>query len=126
MENPRPFVIKYKVVKTESQFLEYREILSSLSPQYSLDEIELLQLLLEKWESDKHNIQQKDPIKLLKSLMDSQNLKAKDLVVILNLSKGTVSKILNYQKGLSKSSIRILSEYFKIDQSTLNRSYSLY
>ena len=98
MENPRPFVIKYKVVKSESQYLEYSEILSSLSPQYSLDEIELLQLLLEKWESDKHNIQQKDPIILLKSLMDSQNLKAKDLVVILNLSKGTVSKILNYKK----------------------------
>ena len=54
MENPRPFVIKYKVVKTESQYLEYSKILTSLSPQYSLDEIELLQLLLEKWESPEH------------------------------------------------------------------------
>ncbi len=37
-----------------------------------------------------------DPIELLKILMEEHNLKAKDLLQILDLSKGTVSKIHNY------------------------------
>ena len=44
--------------------------------------------------------------------MESNNIKAKELGEILNLSKGTISKILNYQKGLSKETIRKLSDYF--------------
>ena len=57
--------------------------------------------------------------------MQENNLKAKDLSKILNLSKGTVSKILNYQKGLSKETIRKLSDYFKISQEAFNRPYPL-
>lgn len=41
-----------------------------------------------------------------KALMNDHGLKARDLGEMLNLSKGTVSKILNYQNGLSKDSIR--------------------
>ena len=126
MENSRPFVVKYKVIKTEKQYQEYFEILSTLAPHYSFDEIELLQLLIAKWESDKHQIEQKDPVQLLKSIMKTNKLKAKDLIPILNLSKGTISKILNYQKGISKSSIRKLSKHFKINQSAFNRTYNLY
>ena len=44
---------------------------------------------------------------------------------ILDLSKGTISKILNYQKGLSKDTIRKLSDYFKINQEAFNRPYKL-
>jgi len=52
-------------------------------------------------------------------------LKPKDLIEILDLSKGTVSKILNYHKGLSKEIIRKLSDYFKVSQEAFNRSYKL-
>ena len=57
--------------------------------------------------------------------MVDHNLKAKDLVNILELSKGTISKILNYQKGLSKDTIRKLSSYFKVSQEAFNRPYKL-
>ena len=56
--------------------------------------------------------------------MDEHNLKAKDLAGIINLSKGTVSKILNYRKGLSKYTIRKLSEYFGVSQEAFNRPYN--
>jgi len=55
--------------------------------------------------------------------MTEHNLKAKDLVDILGLSKGTVSKILNSNKGLSKDVIRKLSDYFKVSQEAFNRPY---
>ncbi len=44
---------------------------------------------------------------------------------ILGLSKGTVSKILNYQKGFSKETIRKLATHFKLYQEAFNRPYPL-
>ena len=38
---------------------------------------------------------------------------------------GTVSKILNYHKGLSKETIRKLVDFFKVSQETFNRLYEL-
>jgi HTH-type transcriptional regulator/antitoxin HigA len=57
--------------------------------------------------------------------MTEHGLKSKDLADILGLSKGTISKILNYHKGLSKNTIRKLSHYFKVSQETFNRPYRL-
>jgi HTH-type transcriptional regulator/antitoxin HigA len=57
--------------------------------------------------------------------MEENNLKAVGLTKLLGLSKGTVSKILNYQKGLSKETIRKLSENFHVSQEAFNRPYKL-
>jgi len=57
--------------------------------------------------------------------MEERNFKAKDLVDILGVSKGLVSDILNYKKGLSKEIIRSLSDYFKVPQEAFNRPYEL-
>ena len=89
------------------------------------DEIELLTLLIEKWDIEHSSFNDSDPIGLLRALMEEHNLKAKDLVEILDLSKGTVSKILNYHKGLSKDTIRKLADYFKLSQEAFNRPYKL-
>jgi HTH-type transcriptional regulator/antitoxin HigA len=91
------------------------------------DEIELLNLLIDKWDQEHGTISERemDPIELLQNLMENHHLKAKDLAEILGLTKGTVSKILSYQKGLSKKSIRILADHFKVRQEAFNRPYSL-
>jgi HTH-type transcriptional regulator/antitoxin HigA len=91
----------------------------------SKDEAELLTLLIEKWDNEHATFQDADPIQLLNALLEQNNLKAKDLGEILGLSKGTVSKILNYHKGLSKETIRKLAAHFKISQEAFNRTYSL-
>ncbi len=57
--------------------------------------------------------------------MEDHELKAKDLAEILGLSKGTVSKILNYQKGFSKTTIIKLSKRFRLYQEAFNRPYPL-
>jgi HTH-type transcriptional regulator / antitoxin HigA len=44
---------------------------------------------------------------------------------MLGISKGLVSNILNYKKGLSKESIRILANRFKVSQEAFNRPYVL-
>ncbi|MCF8355222.1 MAG: helix-turn-helix domain-containing protein [Melioribacteraceae bacterium] len=120
--------LKYTVIKSKKQYDEYCNILEKLimadKEKYS-DEIELLTVLVEKWDNEHNSFEDVDPVELLKSLMNENNLKAKDLVGILDLSKGTISKILNYQKGLSKETIRKLSNYFSISQEAFNRPYKL-
>lgn len=120
--------LKYTVIKNRKQYDEYCNILEKLiskdDDKFS-DEIDLLTILIEKWDDEHNSFEDVDPIELLKSLMESNNLKAKDLVEILDLSKGTISKILNYQKGLSKETIRKLSNYFNISQEAFNRPYKL-
>ena len=120
--------LKYTVIKTEKQYNNYCKVLEDLlskdSPALD-DEIELLTLLIEKWDSEHSTFNDLDPIQLIKSLMEENNMKAVGLAKLLGLSKGTVSKILNYQKGLSKETIRKLSDNFQISQEAFNRPYKL-
>jgi len=118
--------LKYKVVKSKRQYSQYCSILEQLvsEPRKSselTDEIELLTVLIEKWDQDHSSMPETDPISLIHSLMKDHNLKAKDLVDILNVSKGLVSDILNYKKGLSKDVIKTLADYFKVSQEAFNR-----
>lgn len=120
--------LKYTVIKHKEQYEKYCDILEDLvlkDEPFSKDEIELLTLLIEKWDAEQNTFNDSDPIEILKSLMEENNLKPKDLIEILSLSKGTISKILNYHKGLSKDTIRKLSDYFKISQEAFNRPYKL-
>jgi HTH-type transcriptional regulator/antitoxin HigA len=47
------------------------------------------------------------------------------LATLLQVSEGLVSDMLNYKKGLSKETIRILSEKFRLNQEAFNRPYVL-
>ena len=57
--------------------------------------------------------------------MLQHNMQSKELAELLQLSKATVSKMLNYQKGFSKNTIRLLAEYFSITQEAFNKPYEL-
>ena len=120
--------LKYTLIKSKEQYDNYCNLLEELVIQYNnktQDEIDLLTLLIEKWDYEHNTLNDSGPIEILKSLMAEQDLKPKDLIDILGLTKGTISKILNYNKGLSKDTIRKLSDYFKVSQETFNRPYRL-
>ncbi len=120
--------LKYTKIKTEKQYDQYCSILEDLLRQENddlQDEIDLLTLLIETWDAEHLAFQEHDPVEVIIALMEENSLKAKNLVEILELSKGTVSKILNYRKGLSKETIRKLSKYFRVSQEAFNRPYRL-
>ena len=120
--------LKYTIIKTEKQYDKYCIILEELVIRDNdalTDEIDLLTLLIEKWDTEHYKFEDLDPVELIKALMETNSLKPKDLVGILELSKGTVSKILNYHKGLSKGTIRKLSQHFKLSHEAFNRPYRL-
>ena len=123
-------ILKYKLIKSENQYKSYcdqLDILLRLKGKTSMidDEIDLLTVLIEKWENEHFTIRFSDPVELLKTLLEENGLKAVDLAMILKVSKGLVSDILNYNKGFSKEMIRKLSQHFKVSQEAFNRSYPL-
>jgi len=122
--------LQYKIIKTDAQYNKYCNALEALADSGKKtkavqDEIELLTLLIEKYDAEHNTFDDADPIELLKSLMKDHKMKAVDLAKLLNVSEGLVSDMLNYKKGLSKDTIRILSERFKLNQDAFNRPYEL-
>ena len=120
--------LKYTIIKDEKQYFEYCNMLEALTSTGSNaddDEIELLTLLIEKWDDEHNTFSDLSPVDLLKALMAENNLKAIDLARLLGLTRGTVSKILNHQKGFSKDTIRKLAEHFKVSQEAFNRPYRI-
>jgi len=122
--------LKYKVIKSIRQYNQYCRVLEYLLEQSTQgpvvrDEIELLTLLIHQYDENQHAASNTDPIRMLRSYMKDHDLKAKDLVDLLGVSKGYVSDILNYKKGLSKEVIRKLSDRFKVRQEAFNRPYPL-
>jgi HTH-type transcriptional regulator/antitoxin HigA len=121
--------LKYKIIKTEEQYWEYCNILEKLIGEKGNetleDEIDLLTVLIEKWDEEHSTLSEADPVELLKYLMDENKLKAKDIAALLGVNKSTISEILHYRKGFSKEIIRKLADRFKVRQEAFNRPYKL-
>jgi HTH-type transcriptional regulator/antitoxin HigA len=122
--------LKYKIIKSATQYNQYCKALEKLLDTKHKtgainDEIELLTFLIEKWDAEHNTFDEVDPVRLLHSLMEDHQMRAKDLVELLGISKGYVSDILRYRKGLSKEVIRKLAERFKVRQEAFNRPYPL-
>ena len=122
--------LKYKIINSEKQYKQYCRkleelVFSSKKNKTIKEEISLLTLIIKKYDEEHNTFDDTNPVELLKSLMEEHKMKAIDLSNLLNVSAGLVSDILNYKKGLSKDTIRILSERFKLNQEAFNRPYEL-
>ena len=72
--------LKYKIIKSKKQYFEYCDILEQLldlkkKGKEIKDEIELLTLLIEKWDKEHNSFSDANPIELLQYLMKENNLK---------------------------------------------------
>jgi HTH-type transcriptional regulator/antitoxin HigA len=122
--------LQYKIIKTDSQYNKYCSKMEALvatgkKTKAVEEEVELLTLLIEKYDQEKHTLRDADPVELLKALMAEHKLKAVGLAKLLNVSEGLISDILHYKKGFSKETIRILADNFKLNQDAFNRPYKL-
>jgi len=121
--------VKYTIIKNREQYNQYCDQLEALLGDRVTstlqDEIDLLTLLIEKYDDEHNTFKESDPITLLRALMLDHHLKPQEMTAILGISKGYVSDILNYKKGLSKEVIRKLAAHFKVRQEAFNRPYKL-
>ena len=77
------------------------------------DELDVLMLLVEKYEDEQYAIPASDPIEAIKFLMDQNSLSRKDLEPYIGTS-GRVSEVLSRKRNLTLAMIKKLHKGLKI------------
>lgn len=118
--------MELKVIKNEKQYQEalkrLDEIFDSKKDSKTADELELLSLLIDKYESEISTIDLPDPIEAIKFRMEQLGYKQKDLAEAIGL-KSRVSEILNRKRKLTIDMIRKLNATLGIPAEVLLKEY---
>lgn len=115
-----------KIIKTDQEHEQALAHLMSLMDQEFIkgsveaDELDVLALLIERYEQDRYPIDPPDPIEAIKFRMDQQGLRKKDLISYIG-SASKVTEVLNGTRALSINMIRRLSEGLGISAQVLIR-----
>lgn len=121
---------KIKVIKNEQEHAQALERLMALMDQdpaegtEAADELELLALVIEKYEEAQFPLEPPTPIEAIKFRMDQMGLRNKDLTPYIG-SASKVSEVLNGKRTLSLPMIRKLHEGLGISLETLIQDPSL-
>ena len=105
------------IIKDDKQYYQYleriEEIFDAQGNTPEADELNLLSLLVEKYEQEMYSPLILEPIEIVKIRMQDLNLKQIDLVPAIG-SKGNVSQILNGHRNLTVDQIRRLAPLLKV------------
>ena len=82
------------------------------------DELDVLMLLVEKYEEERFAIPASDPVEAIKFLMEQNDLSRKDLEPYIG-PRGRVSEVLNNRRSLTLRMIKRLHEGLKIPYESL-------
>ncbi len=86
------------------------------------DELEVLSILIDRYENEKFPIGMPDPIEAIKFRMEQMGMKQKDLAEVMGF-KSRVSEILNRKRKLTLEMIRKLNETLRIPTEVLVQKY---
>ncbi|MDX2002676.1 MAG: transcriptional regulator [Chitinophagales bacterium] len=118
--------MEIKLIKTEN---DYQQALKRLEGIFDAkkgskegDELEILSLLIEKYEDEHYPIDAPDPIEAIKFRMEQNGYEPKDLEKIIG-SRGRVSEILNKKRKLTLEMIRKLHNQWHIPTDVLVQPY---
>lgn len=115
-------MMNIKLIRTEQDYEAAMERIGVLwgapvgSPEG--DELEVLSILVERFETEHHPIPMSDPIEAIKFRLDQQGLGPRDLEPFIG-SSGRVSEVLNRKRGLSLSMIKRLHKGLNIPYESL-------
>ncbi|WP_048308073.1 type II toxin-antitoxin system HigA family antitoxin [Halomonas sp. PR-M31] len=82
------------------------------------NELEVLAILIERYEDEHYPIGSSDPIEAIKFRMEQQGMTPRDLEPFIG-SSGRVSEVLNRKRGLSLNMIRRLHDGLRIPYESL-------
>lgn len=122
--------LAYTLIKSEKQYYRYCDELEELlmikkKTKDQNDLIDLLDLLIEKYDDDHDTSRELDPVEYIVAIMKDHKLKPVDLARLLGISKSLMSDVLNYRRAISKVMVRKLAERFAMQQEAFNRPYWL-
>lgn len=118
--------MKLKPIKTEDDYIRamtrLEKIFDAKKDSKEGDELEILAILIEKYESENFPIGMPDPIEAIKFRMEQLGYSQNDLAEIIGL-KSRASEILNRKRKLSLEMIRKLSAKLHISSDVLIQAY---
>ncbi|MFN6944499.1 MAG: type II toxin-antitoxin system HigA family antitoxin [Cytophagaceae bacterium] len=88
------------------------------------DELEILTILIDKYEKENFPIDLPDPIEAVKFRMEQLNMKQKDLAATIGF-KSRISEVLNRKRKLTLDMIRKLHEQLNIPTNILIKEYHI-
>ncbi len=105
-------------ITSERQYAEYVSVLEQLAEKDDLTKEEdkyaqVLMTLIESYEEQHHQISSASPVEVLRTLMDANNLRQKDLASIFG-SESVVSEVLSAKREINKNHIEKLSQRFNV------------
>lgn len=121
--------MKTKILRTEDEYNKACDRIYSLihSSEGAIDpnssegeEIDLLSLLVEKYEQDNYPMEAPSPIEAIKFRMEQMNLKQSDVAPLFG-GKTRVSEVLNGKRRLTLKMITLLNRYLGIPLESLMR-----
>lgn len=86
------------------------------------DELEILSILIDRYENEKFPIEMPDPIEAIKFRMEQMGMKQKDLAEVVGF-RSRVSEILNKKRKLTLDMIRKLNTQLHIPTEVLVQDY---
>ena len=117
-----------KPLKTEQDYenalLRIEQLMDAELGTLDGDELDVLSLLVEKYEEVNHPIEAPNPIEAIRFKMEQFGLKDKDLIEYIGQS-GRVSEVLSYKRKLSLTMIRKLEKGLNIPAKSLIKDYEL-
>jgi HTH-type transcriptional regulator/antitoxin HigA len=107
-----------RIIHNDAELEAYTEVLFKLTalenPSRSeVEAIELLTLLIERYEQERYPIPAADPVSVVRLLLEQQNLAQRDLIPEFG-SESAVSMFLSGQRNLTVEQVRKLSARFKL------------
>jgi len=122
--------MKIKIIKTEAEYNEacaqiYKLINSSEEPiepnSAEGEELELLSLLVEKYEREVYPVKAPTPLEAIRFRMEQMNLKQSDIAPLFG-GKTRISEVLNGKRPLNLKIITLLNKYLGIPLESLINS----
>ncbi|HUO15983.1 MAG TPA: helix-turn-helix domain-containing protein [Verrucomicrobiae bacterium] len=107
-------------ITSERQHAEYLSVLDKLASKKLTKEEDLyaqvLVTLIEAYEEQNHSIPEASPVDVLRTLMDANGLRQKDLAAVFG-SESVVSEVLSGKRDINKKHIEKLSKQFSVSPS---------
>lgn len=110
-----------RLIRNEDELQRYTDEMFALESKEDMTEeelqaIELLSLLIEKYEAEHYPLPATSPVEVLRFLMEQHHMSQRDLVPVLG-SDSLVSRILSGQRNLTVDHMHALAERFHVPAS---------
>lgn len=118
----------FKVIKNLEQYTDYCNLHEQLTIEGEMeneDTLELLELLIETYDSKLQNSRSNSPVELLRELIEEAWQHQADFAQEIELSAQLVSDILNYRRRISGKTALKLAAFFALKLEAFSVPYDL-